>query len=190
MSIQTPNSKKRKLNGMRSWVWKYYISDNSHDESALSPTSPRCLLCQKPVKMYGASTTQLINHLRTHDVFESTRIETVMANQTNQTASALYDDEYDCDFIDSDVSHSSNDNTPYCQRKIKRIEDKLLRFIVANNLPFAIVESTEFQSLLNEFSRQYKLPCRQTVRNTWLPEKVLIINCILFIYNHHKIRNK
>lgn len=181
MSIQTPNSKKRKLNGVRSWVWKYYFNENDHDETQASPTSPRCLLCHKLVKMYGASTTQLINHLRTHNVFENTPIESVMTNQTNQSGSALYDDENEYDYIDSDVSHStdtSNENTPYSQRKIKRIEDKLLRFIIANNLPFAIVESAEFQGLLSEFSRQYKLPCRQTVRNSWLPEKVLILNCI------------
>ncbi|RMZ99161.1 hypothetical protein BpHYR1_006729 [Brachionus plicatilis] len=58
--------------------------------------------------------------------------------------------------------------------KIEKINEKLISFIIANNLPFNIVNSEEFQELLDTIkSHYYQLPCRQTLKYKLLPEMFL-----------------
>ncbi|CAF1096031.1 unnamed protein product [Brachionus calyciflorus] len=53
------------------------------------------------------------------------------------------------------------------------INKKLLNFIIKQNLSFNIVESDDFQEFIEAIrSDFYILPCRQTVRNSYLPKMV------------------
>ncbi|RNA33280.1 hypothetical protein BpHYR1_021262 [Brachionus plicatilis] len=59
---------------------------------------------------------------------------------------------------------------------MNRLSSKLISFIIANNLSFNIINSEEFQELLDTIkSHYYKLPCRQTLRYMMLPEMFLIL---------------
>ncbi|RNA02384.1 hypothetical protein BpHYR1_000798 [Brachionus plicatilis] len=60
--------------------------------------------------------------------------------------------------------------------KIEKINEKLISFIIAINLPFNIVNSEEFLGLIGTIkSHYYKLPCHQTLRYKLLPEMFLIL---------------
>ncbi|RNA40120.1 zinc finger BED domain-containing 1-like [Brachionus plicatilis] len=55
--------------------------------------------------------------------------------------------------------------------KVKKLHQKLIKFIIACNLPFNITDSDDFQELIDAIKDEYyKLPCRQTLRYTLLPE--------------------
>lgn len=101
-----PNSKKRKLIEPRSWVWSYFDIplNTSPDVSDIQRVvHSYCSLCKLQVKIYNSSTSELIKHLRSHQVYENTPIESVMSIRTKINSS--YDE--GISDIEDDDSHSA-----------------------------------------------------------------------------------
>ena len=118
--------------------------------------------------MYGSSTTELIKHLRSHEVFESTPIGTAMA-RANYTPTTDSDDDTS---TEAAANQGESRRKHFTDKKKQRVNHKLMTFMVANNLPFQLVDSVEFQEFIDELTSQYQLPCRQTFRNTIIGNKV------------------
>lgn len=169
------NPPKKRKYALRSWCWQYYEIDKRESSNAI------CCICRQSIKTYSSSTTELIKHLQKHHVTESTDVASAMQQvashlmQVDQLTSPDLDDIAD---NDSDTSGDSaiELSTPFNQRKHERIITKLVKFVVCNNLSFQIIDSRSFHDFLGEFTKRYKLPCRQTFRNTYLP------NIVSYIY--------
>ncbi|CAF1109828.1 unnamed protein product, partial [Brachionus calyciflorus] len=100
-----------------------------------------CKICSTQVKIYNSSTTELINHLSEHGIDEK-------SNLADWSRKRLR-----LDFSSESEIESEEENTKE----------------QTNNLPFNIVESVEFQDFIDSIKKNYyKLPCRQTVKNTIL----------------------
>ena len=50
--------------------------------------------------------------------------------------------------------------------------DCVVDFIAETNQPLSLVDNSSFIKMLSKFDNKYKLPCRQTVTNKYLKEKV------------------
>jgi hypothetical protein len=63
--------------------------------------------------------------------------------------------------------------TPYAYGSKEHIEltDSVLNCIVKMNLPISIVDEPSFIIMLSAFNNRLKLPCRQTLSKTLIPEK-------------------
>ncbi|RNA36184.1 zinc finger BED domain-containing 1-like [Brachionus plicatilis] len=69
------------------------------------------------------------------------------------------------------LNQDGNKNYLAPDAKVKKLHQKLIKFIIACNLPFNITDSDDFQELIDAIKDEYyKLPCRQTLRHTLLPE--------------------
>ncbi len=64
--------------------------------------------------------------------------------------------------------------TPYHANSFEKnkINNLLLSLIVDTNMPLSIVDRPAFKNYSNGLNARYKTPCRQTIRNTILPQKV------------------
>lgn len=159
------SSTKRKAIPTRSWTKDYFYKV---DEKSV------CRICNEQVKTYNSSSTELIKHLSTHNIDENT-------DSTQLQCSKKFKLDFS-DLSDSDESDKENDSgTRYTsvrkQNRINHIHQKLIAFILNNNLPFNIIDSPDFQALIDSIRKDfYKLPCRQTVRNTLLVNIVSNIN--------------
>lgn len=155
-------SRKRKSIQKRSWCWSYFLTSSG---------LPVCKICSEQVKTYNSSTTELIKHLEKHKIYENT-------NQSSLRPKKIRLDF--CSDFDSDSSDDEETDENYSiskQSKFDNINRKLMAFILSNNLPFNIVESDEFQEFINSIKKNfYKLPTRQTVRNSYLFQMVFIKN--------------
>ena len=77
--------------------------------------------------------------------------------------------ESDFDSDESDDCENQSQVYTCSRKKMDQINDKLIKFILNNNLSFNLVESEDFQSFIDSVRKNfYKLPCRQSVRNTLL----------------------
>ena len=144
---------KNRKNELRSWTWHYFIQ---------SENMPICQICSVRVKIYHSSTTELIKHLATHNIDENTQISRALKRLRLDFSSESE--------METDVEDVTNTQLSSRKRKkMEKINSKVMAFILSNNLPFNIVESFEFQDLLDSIKKNfYKLPCRQTVKNTIL----------------------
>ncbi|CAF1130762.1 unnamed protein product, partial [Brachionus calyciflorus] len=80
------------------------------------------------------------------------------------------------DSEDDDDSSQTQENSNivlsnYSKKKQIALNNKLIDFIVGNNLPISIVKSEEFKVLFKEACPSYILPCRQTITQNLIPEK-------------------
>ncbi|RNA38774.1 Leucine- glutamate- and lysine-rich 1, partial [Brachionus plicatilis] len=129
-------------------------------------SSAKCNIFQQVITIYNSSTTELVKHLAEKHKISKLSHENIrpskrfcldfeeMANEPEESPKTIKE------YLVSDL-------------KIEKINEKLISFIIAINLPFNIVNSEEFQELLDTIkSHYYKLPCRQTLRYKLLPEMV------------------
>ncbi len=67
--------------------------------------------------------------------------------------------------------------TPYHNNSVERnkLLNLVLELIVDMNLPISIVDHPSFVKLTNGLNNRFKLPCRQTMRKTVIPQKVLFL---------------
>lgn len=153
------DSRPRKSVQKRSWCWQYFLNSSG---------LPICKLCSEQVKTYNSSTTELIKHLEKHKIDENSK-------QNSQPKKLRLDfcSDMDTEFSDDEGVDDNFSNSK--QSKFDNINRKLMAFILSNNLPFNIVESDEFQEFINSIKKNYyKLPTRQTVRNTLLFQMVVL----------------
>ncbi|CAF1070595.1 unnamed protein product [Brachionus calyciflorus] len=144
----------------RSWTKTYFV---------LIDGKKTCKICNENVKTYNSSTTELIKHLAIHNIDDSTEINEIHSYKRQRLD---FSDESDVEGSDNDQNGENVVNETSSKRKKTKIDvinSKLLAFILNNDLPFRIVESKEFQELIDSIKKDYyKLPCRQTLRNTLL----------------------
>lgn len=154
------NEKKRKSIEPRSWVWLNFAIK-------LNPKSAKCRVCQKEITIYNGSPSEVSKHLiNEHNITQNT------INAERPTKKFRLD--FESDNSDDETSKKVSPTKYQApESKVKKIQRKLLQFIIACNLPFNIVDAKEFQDLINEIKNEYfKLPCRQTLRYTLLPNMV------------------
>ncbi|CAF1106996.1 unnamed protein product [Brachionus calyciflorus] len=162
----TNNSGRKKIEP-RSWSRKYFVQK---DKNLLI-----CNICFIEVKIYNSSTTQLIDHLKIHNINQN--------NQPNIEKNHLK--KRRLDFSSESENDENNFDIAQNQTKITikqkaKINKYLMNFILNNNLPFNIVESPDFQKFIDIIKpNYYELPCRQTVRNTLLNEMVDSVKLLL-----------
>lgn len=82
------------------------------------------------------------------------------------------DDEVDGDSMQEDRNFVLSS---YSKKKQVSMNNKLIDFIVGNNMPISIVKSEEFKAFLKEAMPSYVVPCRQTITQNLIPEKVINI---------------
>lgn len=166
--------KKRKIIEPRSWVWLHSYA------TKVNQTSATCNLCipSTTLQMYNGSTTEISKHLlNKHGITEKSLGHSQLAKRF------CFDFENGEEEEESIVTHNSLSEKHYTApaSKVEKINEKLINFIIKKNLSFNIVDSVEFQELLDSVkSGYYKLPCRQTIRYNLLPE---IVNFYSFIKN-------
>jgi hypothetical protein len=64
--------------------------------------------------------------------------------------------------------------TPYQNNSVERnkLLRLLLKLIVDMNLPISIVDHPSFIKYTSGLNNRFRIPCRQTIRNTVIPQKV------------------
>lgn len=166
------NVRKRKRYTKRSWVWQYMVA--SDDGMA------ECRLCKDLLK-YESSTSSLIWHLE-----EKHKIKPDGFCNNKKIRLAILsesEDEVDGGSMEEDRNIVLSS---YSKKKQVTMNNKLIDFIVENNMPISIVKSEKFKALLKEALPSYVLPCRQTITQNLIPEKVInikILNLIHLVYN-------
>ena len=70
------------------------------------------------------------------------------------------------------LSDGDKENCSLTQKKLNRLNDKLIRFLISTDQPMNLVQSDEFRDFCRELNSNYKVPCRNTVNFNFLPEKV------------------
>lgn len=151
-SIQPEKNQKRKRYSKRSWVWQFITENGNFAE---------CNLCNEVMK-YESSTSALIWHLE-----EKHKINSGGLCYNKKIKLALLSES------DEDDENCNEINESSCsKKKITSLNNKLIDFIVANNLPVSLVKNVQFKSLMKEAVSSYTLPCRQTISNNLIPEKV------------------
>ncbi|CAF0995662.1 unnamed protein product, partial [Brachionus calyciflorus] len=119
---------------------------------------------QKEITIYNGSPSEVSKHLiNEHNITQNTIIA--------ERPTKKFDLDFESDNSDDKTSKKVSPTKYQApESKVKKIQRKLLQFIIACNLPFNIVDAKEFQDLLNEIKNEYfKLPCCQTFRYTLLP---------------------
>ncbi len=119
-----------------------------------------CVICGVVIN-YDSSTASLIWHLTSkHDIRESS----LCANKRIRLAILS-----ESEVSSGDEEESKNEDQ---FRKNVKLNNKLINFLVACNLPISVVQMEEFVELMQEAVPNYRLPCRQTITKRLLPEKV------------------
>ena len=164
---ETPVStlKKRKTIEPRSWVWSSKYATKINSSTAV------CNLCCPPasINIYNSSTNEVIKHLLIkHKISENSSI--------SQISRPLKRFCMDLEEIDDQVGKVDNKEYTAIQSKVDKINEKVVRLIITKNLSFNLVDSPEFQELIDEIRNgYYKLPFRQTLRYTLLPSIVIFL---------------
>ena len=112
----------------------------------------------------------LIEHLKNiHDINKDS-----MNDFTENVKKIRLDFDYSTDDENNnEASVNETANDKLSTKQLININEKLMRLILKKNLSFNIVDCQELQDLLDAIRPSfYKLPCRQTVRNTLLPKLV------------------
>ena len=165
MSDENSN-KPRKVMKRRSWVWKYFDYDPDN-------TKQKCSLCANLIESYGSSTCELIRHLTNkHDIspnMEPDRDVNKHINTFNES-----NDEYSTSEEEVEDGGTSTSDKKLSKRKQNSIDTALLELMANNNLPFRLVESESFQNIFKLLNKNYRPPCRETLRYKKLPELVNI----------------
>lgn len=163
--MQPRVSKKRKTSARRSWVWEYFVFDESESVA-------KCSICLKNIEYYGSSTTELIRHLRDKHKIDKTSPTDLIQNSRPDNYN-LSDEEYNdqFDFVDMNKKHSK-----ISERQKQILDDLLMAFLIDNNLPFNLVDSKTFRELVNKLNGSYQMPCRETLRKNILPKMVKYIS--------------
>lgn len=72
-----------------------------------------------------------------------------------------YDELDNADEIDNDVTN---------ENRLDKMNDSLMKFIVATDQSLSIVSNKYFKSFVSSLNSRFKLPCRQTVTHRFLLE--------------------
>ena len=112
------------------------------------------------ISTISSSTTGLIHHPSCkHNITEKTSNEEVFENGS--------DDE----LLETDSLTLRYENK---SKKIKKVDDLIVDFLIENNLPLSLINSEKFKKLLHLDFRDYTLPSKTFLRHRLLPEKVMI----------------
>lgn len=165
MDTNAPESQTHKASKVRSWAKLNFFTKKSDNLYV-------CKKCYIDVKTYNNSSKRLIDHLK--NVHKITKQDALLSKFDAAKKRKLdFDDDSDFDeeIIEDNNNTPTNDKSSAKQKE--NINKKLINFILRNNLSFNLVESEEFQELFDAVRPGfYSLPCRQTVRNTFLPKMV------------------
>lgn len=172
----------RKSIAPRSWAKIKYFTKQENNMYI-------CNKCFKEVKTYNNSSKQLIDHLKDEHHITKDSEPDVIKESAKKRRLDFDDDDEDSnntkhvllDTINDENKDSSNNENQNDEQKSEKINSKkkdlinqkLVAFIIKNNLSFNLVESEEFQDFIEAIRPgYYKLPCRQTLRNSLLPKLV------------------
>ena len=116
---------------------------------------------------------------------------TARVNEDNNVLLDYIVSESDSNFSEEDaVDEDVDDNISPPPKKLKaerekKMYSKFLDFLIMTNQPFSIVNNPELKDFVQSLNPSYKLPCKSTLTDTLLPEKVSIkkLNNELYFLN-------
>ena len=150
-------SYKRKL---PSFVWEYF------DE--IIPNQTKCKKCDFSCEYYS-STSIMTNHLlKKHGI--SNKAKHCKIRKYNHF---LYDQD-ESEFEDEDDSYDTKDES---------ILNAIVDFIVGTNQPLSLVDHPDFKFLLKKLNKHFNGPCKATLRNKLIPNKVYFFRLIVIAEN-------
>ena len=119
-----------------------------------------CKLCRTAVK-YSCSTTNLKTHLVTRHgenyVGNEDSVGANISNIISCTSKNTRDNDMAKDFFQPQLSHSS--------ARSKVFTSSIVRLIVKDFQLYSVVESDDFQDMVNTLEPRYKIPSRQHFTN-------------------------
>ena len=187
--IETPlessnsSSKKRtiKFRNKSSWVWSHFKSSDINVEAGLII----CRKCNENVTYDISGPIPLAYHLKArHEIYKHTTNSKPLNSSTNNdnTENGILSDS---DSVFSDQDDTGVDGSPLVKKMIvdreKIIHDKFLDFVIATDQPFSLVNNQELKEFVKCLNSSYKLPCKTTLTDTLLPEKVIINIFLVFL---------
>jgi hypothetical protein len=167
------SSSKKKFRKKSSWVWNHFKISEINSEAGVI----MCKKCNENVTYDGSGPTPLAYHLNArHEIYKHTTKVNSSLNNENTENGIMSDS--DSEFSDIEDSDGDHDGAPPIKKvkveRVKMIHDKLLDFVIATDQPFSVVNNQEFKDFVKSMNPSYKLPCKTTLTDTLLPEKVIL----------------
>ena len=132
--------------GHGSNVWQYF-------EKPVNGRS-KCKICEKTYAV-ASNTTNLHKHLAVHKIILDRATHTRRA--ANQPASVV-------------ASRRQRTTVHLSKNDQEAIDRLLVAFLCRDYMPFALVESRRFQDFVRRLNPQYRIPSRQVISNTFVPD--------------------
>lgn len=148
-----PRSKGAQL----SFVWDYVSIINDKE-------SVKCNTCNQIIEYKQSSTTtKIINHLKKHGI-QRVRKKRVRNNDGDISGT-------DSEFSDKDDNAKQREETSMPVNKRIKLDDALCSFIIHTRQAFSLVRNPWFLNMLQEANASYKVPCKDYLSKTMLPQK-------------------
>lgn len=129
----------------KSWTWAYFSPDDTKPKSRGS-SFVTCTLCSASIEIKDFSSNYLANHLKLdHEIFKPRKEKS--GKDTNETCS---------------------------KEKQNECDKYMSRFIATSHSALLLVEDENFQKFVHTLNPSYKLPSRETLRNSILQESKLV----------------
>ena len=154
-----PVIKRRRVMKPRSWCWRFFNRDRDNNLAS-------CNLCSyRTVYRVGDSTTLLIYHLsKSHEIhkFQQGDKKKLYAN---------------VNYSESDSESNEDNDTPntvsiLSDKRIAAINRALMKFIICTCQPLSIAQNDYFRGLIAALNPNYKIPCKNIIRDDLIPEMV------------------
>nr|CAH7746875.1 unnamed protein product [Callosobruchus chinensis] len=158
----------------RSSIWEYFTK-------LIDEAKAKCNICAVILSFNGATTSNMTRHMKlkhpTINLSESRKRKLSVTEEEEQTERPINASIKEVilnkqNNINSShlkqVTVSSFCNKPLSISKRHSVDNQLLKFIVKDYQPFNIVDSKDFQKLVNMLNPNYELPSRKVLSNSLL----------------------
>lgn len=138
----------------RAWCWQYF---NEHGDDVI------CTLCEIRIKYFN-STSSMIYHLAAkHQLFN--------LNSKKRKLEIGSDCESDSS-IECSTNESESTIPKEESKKVNKINEKVVRFIVGTNQPLSMTQNPLFVDMVCELRAHYKLPGQKKMETRLFPQMV------------------
>nr|CAH7748444.1 unnamed protein product [Callosobruchus chinensis] len=143
----------------RSSIWEYFtkLSDEA---------KAKCNICAVILSLNGAATSNITRHMKlkhpTINLSESRKRKLSVTEEEEQTEKPI-----NASIKEVILNKQNNINSSHLKQR-HSVDNQLLKLIVKDYQPFNIVDSKDFQKLVNMLNPNYELPSRKVLSNTLL----------------------